>query len=133
VTRLIIADDEELIRTGLRLILDREPDLVVVAEASSGLQALQAHRDTPADLVLMDLRMPGMDGVEATRQFVALADRSPRILVLTTFGSEELVYAALKAGASGFLLKTTPQPTWSSHCAPSPPASRCCRRRSRAR
>jgi len=106
-TRLIIADDEELIRTGLRLILEREADLAVVGEAATGAEVLRVHRETPADVVLMDLRMPGLDGVEATRRLVDLPERSPRVLVLTTFGSEELVYAALKAGASGFLLKTT--------------------------
>jgi DNA-binding NarL/FixJ family response regulator len=102
--RVLIADDEEMVRTGLRLVLDREEDMEVVAEASDGLAALEAIGRLAPDVVLMDVRMPALDGIEATRRI----DRSgagTRVLVLTTFDEDEYVYEALAAGASGFLLK----------------------------
>jgi DNA-binding NarL/FixJ family response regulator len=105
--RVAIADDQELVRAGFRMILDAQPDIEVVAEAGDGATALAMVAQTSPDVVLMDVRMPGMDGLEATRRLVANASTS-RVLVLTTFDTEEYVYQALKAGAAGFLLKTAP-------------------------
>lgn len=104
--RVAIADDEALIRGGLRSMLEAEPDLEVVGEAASGRDAVQLVRLRRPDVVLMDLRMPGLDGIAATRQLVA-ADVPTRVLVVTTFDLDEHVYAALRAGADGFLLKDT--------------------------
>jgi DNA-binding NarL/FixJ family response regulator len=103
--RVLVCDDEEMVRTGLRLVLDREPDIEVVAEASDGLAALDAIERFAPDVVLMDVRMPRLDGIEATRRS---AGSSSRILVLTTFDEDQYVYEALAAGASGFLLKYAP-------------------------
>lgn len=103
--RVLICDDEEMVRTGLRLVLDREPDIDVVAEASDGLAALEQIERHAPDVVLMDVRMPRLDGIEATRR---TAGSSSRILVLTTFDEDQYVYEALAAGASGFLLKYAP-------------------------
>ena len=102
--RLLIADDQELVRTGFRVILDAEPDLEVVGEAGDGREAIDAVHALHPDVVLMDIRMPNLDGIEATRR-IATAERSPRVLILTTFDLDEYVYEALRAGASGFLLK----------------------------
>jgi DNA-binding NarL/FixJ family response regulator len=102
--RVVIADDQALVRSGFRLIVDRRPDLTVVAEAENGNQALHLTLELQPDVVLMDIRMPELDGIEATRQIVASGSPA-RILVLTTFDLDEYVYAALRAGASGFLLK----------------------------
>ena len=102
--RVIIADDQALVRSGFRLIVERRPDLTVVAEAENGNEALHLTLELQPDIVLMDIRMPEMDGIESTRQIVASGSQS-RILVLTTFDLDEYVYAALRAGASGFLLK----------------------------
>ncbi|MFC4905090.1 response regulator [Kocuria oceani] len=105
--RVLIADDESLMRAGLRLILDGAPGIVVVGEAVDGADAVgQAHRLVP-DLVLTDIRMPGCDGIEATRRLRAGA-RPPRVLVLTAFDTDDFVLDALEAGADGFLLKDTP-------------------------
>ena len=101
--RVFLADDQELVRSGFRMLIEAEDDLVVVGEAADGLAALQHLAATPADVVLMDIRMPVMDGVEATRQIIA-RDLA-RVLVLTTFDLDEYVFSALKAGASGFMLK----------------------------
>ncbi|MCW5951911.1 MAG: response regulator transcription factor [Propionibacteriaceae bacterium] len=101
--RVFLADDQELVRSGFRMLIEAEDDLVVVGEAADGLAALQHLVTTPADVVLMDIRMPVMDGVEATRQIIA-RDLA-RVLVLTTFDLDEYVFSALKAGASGFMLK----------------------------
>ena len=102
--RILIADDQELVRTGFRVVLDAEPDLEVVGEAGDGLAALEAAETLKPDVVLMDIRMPNLDGIEATRRITA-GDRAPRILILTTFDLDDHVYEALRAGASGFLLK----------------------------
>jgi DNA-binding NarL/FixJ family response regulator len=101
----VVVDDQGLVRAGLVSILATQPDLEVVGEAEDGDKALAVVRDTEPDVVLMDVRMPGTDGIEATRQ---LAGESCRILMLTTFDLDEYVYAAMKAGASGFLLKDAP-------------------------
>ena len=102
--RILIADDQELVRTGFRVVLDAEPDLEVVGEAGDGFAALDAVETLRPDIVLMDIRMPNLDGIEATRR-IAAGDGSPRILILTTFDLDDYVYEALRAGASGFLLK----------------------------
>jgi DNA-binding NarL/FixJ family response regulator len=104
--RVLIADDEALVRRGFTMILDAEPDLEVVGEAADGHAAVELATNREPDIVLMDIRMPGMDGIEATRRIVA-AD-GPRVIVVTTFGVDEHVFQALRAGASGFLLKNTP-------------------------
>jgi len=106
--RVLIADDQEMIRSGLRLILAAEPDIDVVAEVSDGHDAVAAARRLRPDVTLMDIRMPRLDGLQATRQL--LADNAPptRVVVLTTFDIDAYVYEALRAGASGFLLKNAP-------------------------
>jgi len=106
--RVILADDERLVRSGLRMIIDAEPDLSIVAEAADGSEAIDAARRVPADVVLMDVRMPNMDGLTATRRIVETASR-PRVIVLTTFDLDEYVFEALRAGASGYLLKDAPE------------------------
>lgn len=102
--RVLIADDQHLVRTGFRLILGAEPDLVVVAESADGREAVASAAASRPDVVLMDVQMPLLDGIAATREIVAL-DPPPRVLILTTFDLDEHVYGALEAGASGFLLK----------------------------
>ena len=102
--RVLIADDQALVRSGFRMIVDRRPDLTVTAEAENGNEAVRLTLEVEPDVVLMDIRMPELDGIEATRQIVASGSPA-RILVLTTFDADEYVYAALRAGASGFLLK----------------------------
>jgi DNA-binding NarL/FixJ family response regulator len=108
--RILIADDQALVRAGFRMILDAEDDLDVIGEAADGLQAVDQARRLKPDVVLMDIRMPELDGIEATRRVVAAAgaDEPVRVLMLTTFDLNEYVYEALRAGASGFLLKDTP-------------------------
>ncbi len=106
--RVVVVDDQGVIRTGLRMIVDNEPDLVVVAEAGDGVEAVDVVAATRPDVVLMDIRMPGMDGIAATRAIRTAPGPGPRVLVLTTFDLDEYVYAALRAGASGFLLKDAP-------------------------
>jgi DNA-binding NarL/FixJ family response regulator len=109
VIRVVVADDQVLVRGGFSLILASDPEIEVVAEAGTGIEALAAVRETRPDVVLMDIRMPGMDGIEATRHLTAGADPgTTRVLVLTTFDADEYVFQALQAGASGFLLKDTP-------------------------
>jgi DNA-binding NarL/FixJ family response regulator len=107
--RVIVADDQALVRAGFRVLIDSAPDLEVVAQAADGAEAVELTRAHRPDVVLMDIRMPVMDGLEATRRVVEL-DLEPavRVLILTTFDLDEYVFAALKAGASGFLLKDTP-------------------------
>ncbi|UBU17806.1 response regulator [Nonomuraea gerenzanensis] len=104
--RIVIADDEDLIRTGLRVILDSEPDLEVVGEAADGAAVLPVVRARRPDVVLMDVRMPALDGIRATERLLCL-DEPPKVLVVTTFENDDHVYDALRAGASGFLLKRT--------------------------
>ena len=103
--RIVVADDHEVVRSGFAELLDTQPDFTVVGTASNGHQAVQLSRERRPDVVLMDIRMPGMDGIEATRQLASDAEETPRVLVLTTFDLDEYVYDALRAGASGFLLK----------------------------
>jgi DNA-binding NarL/FixJ family response regulator len=107
VIRLLIADDQDLMREGLRVMLSAQPDIEVVAEASDGRQAIEEAQLRRPDVALIDVRMPGMDGIEATRRMQQAA-RAPRVLILTTFDHDEHAYDALRAGATGFLLKTTP-------------------------
>jgi DNA-binding NarL/FixJ family response regulator len=102
--RVLVADDQPLVRSGFRMIIDERPDLELVGEAADGEEAVSLARELDPDVVLMDVRMPGVDGVEATRRLVESGMRA-RILVLTTFDLDEYVYAAIRAGASGFLLK----------------------------
>ena len=102
--RVVVADDQALVRTGFRMILTAD-GIDVVAEAATGAEAIDAVRRTRPDVVLMDIRMPELDGLEATRRILAADAEGPRILMLTTFDVDEYVYAALAAGASGFLLK----------------------------
>jgi DNA-binding NarL/FixJ family response regulator len=106
--RVLIVDDQSLVRAGFRMILDAEPEIEVVGEASDGLEAVIAAREMEPDVILMDVRMPNVDGLEATRKLLDGNETGPRILILTTFDLDEYVYEALRAGASGFLLKDTP-------------------------
>jgi len=109
VIRVVVADDQALVRGGFRVLVDSAPDLEVVGEASDGAQAVDLALAERPDVVLMDIRMPVMDGLEATRRILAAGiEPAVRVLVLTTFDLDEYVFAALKAGASGFLLKDTP-------------------------
>lgn len=102
--RLLLADDQEMVRVGFRMVLDAQPDMEVVGEAADGVQAVAMATELEPDVVLMDIRMPRMDGLEATRQIIAGSSEA-RVLVLTTFDLDEYVHSALRAGASGFLLK----------------------------
>jgi DNA-binding NarL/FixJ family response regulator len=107
--RVLIADDQELIRTGFRMILAAEPDIDVVGEATNGAEAVTLTSELHPDVVLMDIRMPELDGIEATRRILAQPHQpKPSVLILTTFERDEYVYGALRAGASGFLLKDVP-------------------------
>lgn len=118
--RVLIADDDLLVRAGLRMMIETQPDLEVVGEAGNGEEAVALTADLVPDVVLMDIRMPGTDGLEATRRITGrprstassggadVAEDAPRVLVLTTFEIDEYVYEAVRAGASGFLLKRTP-------------------------
>jgi DNA-binding NarL/FixJ family response regulator len=107
--KVLIADDQALVRTGFRMILDAEADIEVTGEAADGLEAIAAAKSARPDVILMDVRMPNMNGIEATRQLVDKDDVEPiRVLILTTFDLDEYVYDALRAGASGFLLKDAP-------------------------
>jgi DNA-binding NarL/FixJ family response regulator len=107
--RVLLADDQELVRDGFATILDLQDDLEVVGSVADGVAAVSAVRALAPDVALMDVRMPVMDGIEATRRIVAGSPAPPRVLVLTTFDLDEYVFAALQAGASGFLLKDTPR------------------------
>jgi DNA-binding NarL/FixJ family response regulator len=106
---ILLADDQPMLRLGFRAVLDAQPDMHVVAEAGDGATAVRMTAATHPDVVLMDVRMPGTDGIEATRQIVA-APGTTRVLILTTFDLDEYAYAGLRAGASGFLLKDVPPP-----------------------
>jgi DNA-binding NarL/FixJ family response regulator len=107
--RVLIADDQTLVRSGFRMILRAEPDIDVVGEAGDGAEAMALARELDPDVVLMDVRMPNVDGIEATRQIIDVGEHAPRVLVLTTFDLDQYVYEALRAGASGFLLKDAPE------------------------
>lgn len=104
---VVVADDQAIVRAGFRLLIDSEPDLTVLGEAADGAEAVALARKTSPDVILMDIRMPLMDGIAATRQ-VAADGKLPRVLILTTFDLDEYVFAALRAGASGFMLKDRP-------------------------
>ena len=106
--RVLLADDQALVRGGLRKIIETEPDMTVVAEAADGLQATDAARASRPDVAVLDIRMPRLDGIEATRRITAALGDSVRVLMLTTFGLDEYVFSALRAGASGFMLKDAP-------------------------
>lgn len=106
--KVLLADDQALVRGGFRSILDGQDDIEVVAEASDGAEAIDAALAWRPDVILMDIRMPGVDGIEATRQLLSAGRSRARVLMLTTFDHEEYVYEALRAGASGFLLKSAP-------------------------
>ncbi|WP_083999421.1 response regulator [Actinomadura kijaniata] len=101
--RVVLVDDQELVRAGFTMVLDAQPDIEVVGEAGDGAAAVELLRSTTADVVLMDVRMPRMDGIEATRRIVAAG--GPKVIILTTFDLDEYAFAAIKAGAGGFLLK----------------------------
>ena len=105
--RVLLADDQQLLRTGFRMVLNAQPDLEVVGEAGNGTEAVELTAQLAPDVVLMDVRMPGMDGIEATRRIVA-SGAATRVLILTTFDLDEHAFAGLRAGASGFLLKDVP-------------------------
>jgi DNA-binding NarL/FixJ family response regulator len=106
--RVLLADDQPLVRAGLRKIFEADAELRVVAEVEDGLAAVEAATRLHPDVVVMDIRMPNVDGLEATRRILATVEPQPRVLVLTTFGLDEYVFGALRAGASGFLLKDAP-------------------------
>jgi DNA-binding NarL/FixJ family response regulator len=106
--RVLIVDDQALVRAGFRMILESEPDVEIVGEAGDGAEALEAARALSPDVILMDIRMPNLDGLEATRRLLETPGDVPRVLMLTTFDLDEYVYEALRAGASGFMLKDTP-------------------------
>lgn len=106
--RVVLADDEALVREGLRLMLDAQPDISVVAEAGTGQEALDTARTLRPDVVIMDVRMPGMDGITAIRHLLATSSWPVKVIVVTTFDLDQYVFDALRLGASGFLLKTAP-------------------------
>jgi DNA-binding NarL/FixJ family response regulator len=106
--RVVIADDQALMRAAYRMIFEGEPDIELVGEACEGAEAVRVARATSPEVVIMDVRMPGLNGIEATRALVAGEGPAPRVIMLTTFDMDEYVYDALRAGASGFLLKDLP-------------------------
>ena len=107
--RVLVADDQALVRGSFRILVDTAPDLTTIGEAATGTEAVELARRAQPDIVLMDIRMPGMDGIEATRHITSTpAATAVRVLILTTFDTDKYVFAALRAGASGFLLKDTP-------------------------
>jgi DNA-binding NarL/FixJ family response regulator len=107
--RVVVVDDQVLVREGLAMVLDNESDLEVVGEAGTGVEAIEVARSSRPDLILMDIRMPEMDGLEAARRILAEADWPVRVVILTTFDPDEYVFQALKAGASAFVLKDIPR------------------------
>ena len=124
--RVALADDQLLVRAGFRALLDAEDDIEVVAEAAGGRELLERIRSAPADVVLMDIRMPDGDGLWATEQIAedpALQD--VHVVIVTTFELDEYVARAVRAGAAGFLVKDTSPPTWCGRCGRSPRATRC--------
>jgi DNA-binding NarL/FixJ family response regulator len=107
--RVVVVDDQELVREGFALVLDHEEDIEVVGEAGTGIGAVEVARNQRPDVILMDIRMPEMDGLEATRRILSDADWPVRVVILTTFDPDEYVYGALQAGASAFVLKDIPR------------------------
>ena len=126
---VVVADDQAIVRAGFRLLIDSEPDMTVLGEAADGAEAVAAARRTTPDVVLMDIRMPVMDGVAATR-LIAVGETRSRVLILTTFDLDEYVFAALRAGASGFMLKDRPPENFWPPSGSSRPARRSSRRTS---
>jgi DNA-binding NarL/FixJ family response regulator len=108
VIQVLLADDEAMVREGLRLLIDAESDMTVVAEAADGLEALQRIRSSSPDVAVIDVRMPGVDGLRVAEQALGDRDWPGKVIMLTTYGEDEYLFAALRAGASGFLLKTSP-------------------------
>lgn len=106
--RILVVDDQALVRRGFAMVLGHEPDFEVVAEAATGLEAIEAAREHKPDIILMDIRMPDLDGLEATARILAEGNDDTRVIILTTFDPDEYVYKALRAGASGFVLKDIP-------------------------
>lgn len=106
--RVLVVDDQALVRRGFAMVLDHEPDIEVVAEAGTGLEAIAAAREHQPDVILMDIRMPELDGLEASARILAETGEKTRIIILTTFDPDEYVYKALNVGASGFVLKDIP-------------------------
>lgn len=107
-TSVLLVDDQAMVRAGFAMVLDAQPDLRVCGEAEDGVEAVESARRLHPDVIVMDVRMPRLDGVEATRQITEAGERAPRVLILTTFDLDEYVYAAIQAGASGFMLKDAP-------------------------
>ncbi len=128
--RVLVADDQSMVRAGFRMLLSEEEDIDVVAEAQNGLEAVDKSARFQPTVVLMDIRMPELDGLEATRRILA-ADPTARVLILTTFDVDEYVYEALAAGASGFVLKDDPPEQLLAAIRTWPQGRRCCRRRLR--
>ena len=126
--RTLVVDDQAMVRAGLRMLLADEPDIDVIAEAANGVEAVAQAACYHPDVVLMDIRMPQLDGLEATRRILA-ADDHARVLILTTFNLDDYVYEALRSGASGFVLKDEPPEQPSPPCEPSLPATPCSRPR----
>jgi DNA-binding NarL/FixJ family response regulator len=126
---VLLADDQSMVRAGFRMILESDPDVEVVGEAATGEQAVAATRRLQPDVVLMDIQMPGGDGLEATRRITGSPDAGSRVVILTTFERDEYVFEALQAGASGFLLKNAPPEQLVDASASSRRATRCWRRR----
>lgn len=121
--RVLVCDDQELVRTGYVTIFSSQPDMEVVGEAENGHEAVEAARRLRPDVVVMDVRMPLLDGIRATRELAGPDSQdAPKVLVVTTFNVDSYVYDALRAGASGFLLKDSPRRSWSTASAPSPAA-----------
>ncbi|MDR1117681.1 MAG: response regulator transcription factor [Bifidobacteriaceae bacterium] len=108
VIRVLVVDDQELVRSGFAMVIDSQADMKVVGQAGDGHSALKAALATTPDIVMMDVRMPGMDGIAATEQIVSMVKPAPKVIILTTFDLDEYLMAAIRAGASGFLLKDAP-------------------------
>ena len=126
--KVFVAEDEALVRGGLCALLELEPDMELAGEAADGAAAVEGVLRTHPDVVLMDVQMPALDGIEATRRILAAGSRA-RIVMVTTFDQDEYVYKALRAGASGFLLKALAPSGWPRRCARSRAASPCSTRR----